>query len=347
MSKLDVVICFDYDLTLTDEYQQMPLITEKFSLFQQKYPEMKVPMDFFAISNKLQPHSEPRIGYMHQMCTDAMIIGPFAQKQLREAGKKVKLAKGIPAFFPEFKRFTEERQVNIHYHAISMGLYDMMMDSPVAPHMESIRASHFEYASDGSLLRPTVTMGPFDKIGAIIEIIKGGENSRDKLVHPSAFKFDYRNLICIGDGFSDVPKFAYVRERGGFPILVYGDGDYDKIITDPKKAEILERVLAIVPRDYSVDGPIWRMINHFIGIMKQRTCADEWDPRHFHVYRKNQLLLRRGQKAIIPFKLKECIEEHIKECGYCRMVATDQLLVIPPGEKDFFATTPEKIVKKV
>lgn len=345
---MDVVIVLDYDLTLTEEYQQIPILTQKFAELKKRYPQMDVPVDYFAkVCNPAHKHCDERIGYMYQFCKDAGVFGPDAKTQLIAAGKKVRLARGIPEFLETIKRFQSERQVNLHFNVVSMGLHDMIAESPVIPFVESVRASHFEYASDGSLLRPATTMGPFDKIGAIIEIVKGENHTRDKLVHPKAYRFDYRNLICIGDGFSDVPKFSYVRERGGFPILVYGEGDYERLISDPKKAEILERVMAIVPRDYTKDGPVWKVMNHFIDIMKQRSCGEEWDPRHFHIYRKNQLLIRRGETAIIPYKLKACIEEHLKECTYCRTIATDQLLVIKPGEKEFFATTPERVVKKI
>lgn len=340
MSDLNVVVFFDYDLTLSEEYQQMPLIKSKMDQFQARYPEMKEPIDFFAMANKHYAQYDPRIAYMYQFIKDSDIIGPGAQDALQWFGTKVKLAKGLPNFLPNFKQHHSQRGVNVDFHCISMGLHDMITRSPIAQHMSSITASHFEYDDDGTLMRPSRMIGPFDKIGAIIETVKGGTNSRDKLVHPNDYQFDYRNVICIGDGFSDVPKMCYVRERGGFSILVYPEGGYHKLIA---KKELLERVSAVVPRDYSDNGPIWNIINHFISVMKNRACGDEWDPRILHIYRKNQSLLRKDEPSILPYKLKSLVEEHLQECDYCRFVATDQLLVIKPDQKEFFATTPGKV----
>ena len=137
------------------------------------------------------------------------------------------------------------------------------------------------------------------------------------------YMFDYRNMIVLGDGTSDISQFAYARRKGSRIIGVYRHDSreaYDNIRTNKL---IQDRCNAILPRDYREDSDLWNYINQKIRIMIKRKC--NFDPELVDMERKKKIrdpvLLRR-------------VRRHVnQECDYCRGLK-EWYPVAPDGKKE-------------
>jgi hypothetical protein len=111
------------------------------------------------------------------------------------------------------------------------------------------------------------------KTRSLFEISKGSfldENKHvnvripnDKLWAP------FENIVYIGDGFSDVPAFSLVRNKGGMGIAVYDpELPNDKIEEKHKKLRTDKRTDFITAANFEVSGELYK----FLGIRCEQIC---------------------------------------------------------------------------
>ena len=104
-----IAIIFDYDLTMTEEFQQVPYLQDNFRAIQKEYDgreivnpktgekitlSIKEPADYFKLSDLWgEPHNG--VGYVQQMLYDARkgILKNFTEDGLKAAGAKVQVSR--------------------------------------------------------------------------------------------------------------------------------------------------------------------------------------------------------------------------------------------------------------
>lgn len=341
-----IAIIFDYDLTMTEEFQQVPYLQANFKTIQAEYDgrevinprtgektriSIKEPADYFKLSDLWgEPHNG--VGYVQQMLYDARkgILKNFTGEGLREAGAKVKVSPGLPGFLKELRKEWKGK-CSISYFIVSVGLEPLIEGSPIAKsgQIDEIYATKLYRLDEfwkgkkngGTYDAVSEIVTPFNKTGYAIEIAKGGRSHLNRIMKHDSYMFDYRNMFVLGDGTSDISQFAYARRKGSRIIGVYRYDSveaYDNLRTNKL---ILDRCNAIKPRNYTVGSDLWNYMNQKIKVMLERNCT--FDPEFIDMYRK---------KKIRNLKIKEIVSNHLKKCAYCNGLLDPS--ISPPDDSE-------------
>jgi phosphoserine phosphatase len=179
-------------------------------------------------------------------------------QNLQEAGKEIGslLYPGLPDFFHELRKANPHH--DIRYNIVSAGFKHLIEGSVLAPIADKIFGYTFIddlVKEDQSIDQLMGAVSPSDKVEAIVRISYGKHLNESQ--KPRKFEFPLRDSIYVGDGFTDLPSFVFVRRYGGLAICVY----------DPNEPESFERAQAfrddvdhIVPADYRKEGCLWKAV---------------------------------------------------------------------------------------
>jgi 2-hydroxy-3-keto-5-methylthiopentenyl-1-phosphate phosphatase len=322
LEKRVAIVC-DFDLTLTEQYMQIPLFEAYFDNIKDAYKGTKDkngnvikfehPSDYFKI---VDSWAEPNNGvaYVTQILTDIR-LGVFPEltnEDLKQFGSKIELAPGLPAFFSRMKK-KWENQCDIKFYIISVGFEEMIKGSAIAEHVDGIYGTKLvsRLHKLGKIDKPILDgvaniMTPFSKTKSIIEIAKGGKENIDKLMGSEEYELDYRNIITIGDGLSDVSQFAYLTNKGSLSICVYKIEDkqaFDRIMGNET---VRDRVSALLQRDYRSNSMMNQYINKNIYRIIHKECNFD-----------QSVLNREKKNKINDPKLRKVVKDHLETCSEC------------------------------
>lgn len=325
-----IVFIWDYDLTLTEEYQQVPFLQDNFKAIQKEYNGRKLvdpktgrsvtlkiekPSDYFQISDTwAKPHNG--VGYVVQLLHDAKkgLFKNFTPEGLTEAGSRVKLSPGMPEFFKKLKKEWKGK-CEIEHNIISVGLLPLIEGSHIAESGEirNIFATplfDLESFLDGKDPSSYDAMGdvisPFNKTAYTIQIAKGLKKNLDKILRHSEYASHYKKMIVIGDGGSDVSNMAYAKRKGAFCAGVFKHDSteaYERLMTN---LIVKRRIQGVLPRDYTEGSTLWTTLNEVIAFKLKWDC--DFPPEWLDQYYK--------QKITNPVA-ESTVREHLIECPDC------------------------------
>ena len=127
---------------------------------------------------------------------------------------------------------------------------------------------------------PAFCMDETMKTRAIFEITKGTFSDPDtpvnKRIDPNELKFPISNMIYIGDGPTDIPALALVRERGGLGVVVYNKNkNIEKTKRKLRQMSLDKRANLITPADFSLNGELFSFIKaHCQRILQEYRAQD-------------------------------------------------------------------------
>lgn len=204
-------------------------------------------------------------------------LANFTNKDLREFGSTLELYPGLPEFFTNLKSWFEDKfpdlDIGIEYFVISGGFEEIIRGC------ESI-SQHLK-AYWGCRLEPEKRNGPVkyikrsisftEKTRYLFEINKGlRKNATDKnpfLVNKEVTTraIPFKNMIYIGDGYTDIPCLSLVKHYGGGVYGIMHQEKIAKIRADKRRAfqDFLES-----DRTFGDYYPIYDMDNQLAGKIK-------------------------------------------------------------------------------
>lgn len=164
--------------------------------------------------------------------------------RLRALGARLQPSPGIPEFlvatraFPAAHPALAAAGITVEHYAVSTGLRPMIEGSPISPYLDGIWANTLlEHAAPPGYLRggaaapgrriplQGLVIDGTTKTRAIFEICKG--TNRDPSIEVDAplpeeqRRVPFSQMIYVADGFSDIPAFALLNDRGGRTFGVY------------------------------------------------------------------------------------------------------------------------------
>ena len=230
-----IAICYDFDKTLSPDDMQAQGFIQAVGYDNQEL--------FWRESNARAGKNDmdTNLSYMYQMIDTAEGAMVFSKKTMREYGAKVQLFPGVETWFDRIRNYGKERGVIVEHYVISSGLKEMIEGTSVAEKFEKIYASSFLYNEKGVAIWPAQVVNYTNKTQFIFRINKGIlNNCDDNILNGYTPKekrvVDYKNMIYIGDGFSDIPCMKTMQDKGGFSIGVYcGDYNTAKILLKNKR----------------------------------------------------------------------------------------------------------------
>ncbi len=139
----------------------------------------------------------------------------------------------------DFLKFLKEN--GIHNYLLSSGLKVYLDKTNIVKYFDKIYATTFTYNSEGEVIGVDNLMSDRNKVTAIKDILYSMGRQED----------DCRNVVYIGDGFTDRYAMEYVKRNGGTSIFVYKEDN-----AELKKLEAENIVSFSTFADYSENSEL-------------------------------------------------------------------------------------------
>lgn len=275
-----IALIFDFDITLSPEFQQQVL-----------FDAWGIDTDqFWDECGELAKRGyDMEHSYMRNLIDYGRRDPKFAltNEQLRDFGRSVDLyqglsrKEGLKSIFDDLKTLLQKKEfaehnIELECYCISGGLKPMIEGAFEANHLneyfKEIFACDFDEDDSGKLGYVKETVGHTIKTQKIFMIAKGVSPKNGD--HPSlvnevirSYRVPFENMIFLGDGQTDIPAFSLVNKNGGKSIAVYrevknSDGSINEertlktYLNGYKLAVEANRAEQLLPADYSSGKPL-------------------------------------------------------------------------------------------
>ncbi len=321
---------YDFDLTLSEEYQQYPIFRH-FSRKLERFYGITKPEQYW----QLCAGAELGVGYMEQIVKDAgKVFKGLTNTSMRETfAPQIQLAPGVIDWFDriaEFCKLLSEEETPIiipEHHVVSVGITPLIEGTQIGPKLDSVKSC--EFVDDGEeIYKIKNLLDPFRKIEAIKARCKGGDDKtalhRD--ISHDEYNIHYANCMVFGDGFTDSDMFRYLQQRGGIAIAVYKSGnraDFNKAA-----ASVGNSVNFVVARDYSEGTMLEEVVKQSIALI-QSACDMDYSII-------NKLLINRLPNT----ELRDLATTHLRGCTTCQERSKTRFYFGDTLEKEIDYATP-------
>ncbi len=263
MAKMTIGIMYDFDKTLcTTDMQNYSFI---------KNLGME-PGEFWKLAslNTKKNSMDKILSYMFVMVQECKKKGiKLTEEYLKSLGKDIVYFKGVQTWFERINQFGESLGVNIEHYIISSGTKEIIDGSSIAKYFKKIYACKFVYDKDTKeAIWPSMAINYTQKTQYIFRISKGAldEVDEEKLnmeIKDEARAIQYRNMIYIGDGLTDIPCMQLLKDKGGKAIALYQTQYIDKVLPLVDDG----RVNYVCAADYSSNSNLEKIVKLMIENM--------------------------------------------------------------------------------
>ena len=189
---------------------------------------------------------------------------------------KIKLYPNVFEFLRKIKKIENRTDfksygIKIYHFIISAGLKDLieevfpenLIEWTFGGRYTIIYSSEDERDQPESV--PAFCMDETMKTRSVFEIAKGTFSDQrapvNKRIRPEKLKFPFSNMIYIGDGTTDIPALALVKDRGGLGVIVYDRKKSLRTIQRKLKQMSFDyRADLIAPADFSSNSELFQFI---------------------------------------------------------------------------------------
>jgi len=282
-----IAVVYDYDQTLSPSYMQDDVVFPAFGINAEKFWKRCADL----VEGEGYDHE---LAYM-KCLLDYLSTDRPTNQQLKQLGAKMKLYKGLPEMFEEFKLDLLQEQhlaaaIRVDHFVLSSGLKILIEGSRIRPYLREAFGCEYAEDSEGRISFPKRVISHTQKTQYLFRINKGLlDMSQDVNDHmPDAIRpVPFRNMIYIGDGPTDVPCFAIMRKNGGNAIAVYNPDDPSR--SSFKKCYDLstraDRVRHIAPSDYRRGGHLRLLLEEMVREIADRILSEQKSATGFGVVR--------------------------------------------------------------
>lgn len=258
MEKTVVAICYDFDKTLAtsnmQEFSFIPNLGYTVDEFWDKCDSLAEENGSDMILNTMR--------FMIDKCKEKGI--KLTREYLYSLGKDVQFFDGVTTWFERINKYAESKDIKLEHYIISSGNKEIIEGCPIYNEFENVYGCEYLYDKEGIAYWPKRAVNYTLKTQYLFKICKGlNDSSKDDKVNEKITKkhVEFRNMIYIGDGITDVPCMTLVKEKGGTAISVYPKGDINKSIKLLKD----NRVNYACVSDYSENSEIEQLMQLIIN----------------------------------------------------------------------------------
>lgn len=254
-----IAVIWDFDKTLVNGYMQDPILSE-YNIEPKKFwHEVNDAISRYNKSGIVVNPDTFYLNYFIRKIKDGTFKG-LTNEKLKGFGTKQHFYPGIPAIFDLTKNIllpsegaslegsalqddtdgSEDHTmryaaygVQVEHYIVSTGFKKVIEGSEVYPLVEDVWGC--ELLEDGDILEVGYSVDNTSKTRALFEINKGvnakqlknrGINlSVNNKLTDDQRRVDFRNMIYIADGPSDVPAFSLIKKNGGTTFAIYPAND--------------------------------------------------------------------------------------------------------------------------
>jgi phosphoserine phosphatase len=255
---LRVAFIYDFDGTLSpgnmQEYDFIPAVGKSNAEFWEESNDISAEQD-----------ADPILTYMAKMITEAKRKGLSLKRDaFRKAGKNILFFDGVLTWFKRVNDYAASKGIEPLHYINSSGIREIIEGTEIAGEFKNIYASSFLYDDEGAAYWPAVGVNYTNKTQFIYKINKGVESVSDsKLVNmyleEEKRHVQFKHMIYVGDGTTDIPCMRLVDSQGGYAIAVHDPND-DKARHAVSRLIDEKRVSFVCPADYSEDSRMFRLV---------------------------------------------------------------------------------------
>ena len=255
MGKIKIAIMYDFDKTLCTTDMQ-------------NYGFMKdlgmEPKEFWdACGVETSKYGMDKIlSYMYMMIKKTKEKGiKMTKEYLNSLGKTVELYRGVATWFERINEFAESKGAEVEHYIISSGVKEIIEGTTIAKYFKQIYGCKFVYDENtGEAIWPAMAINFRISKGALDEQDEHKLNTDTKDNHRA---IQYRNMIYIGDGLTDIPCMQLLKDKGGKAIALYQTQYKDKILP------LIEdkRINSVCVADYSTNSTLEKTVKLMIENM--------------------------------------------------------------------------------
>lgn len=225
MKKTVVAICYDFDKTLsTDTMQSVSFV-----------PALNMtPDEFWSKTNAFEKkyQCDSTLAYLKMMVDECKARNiRFDKNFLHSLGKKIKFYPGVTTWFNRINNYAKQHNIVLEHYIISSGNKEIIEGCSIAKYFKNIFACEFLFDKSGVACWPKNLVNYTQKTQYLFRICKGATNLSDNEIinkHVTKKHVEFRNIIYLGDGFTDIPCMTLVKEKGGNSISVYSANDKEQ-----------------------------------------------------------------------------------------------------------------------
>ena len=261
-----VALIYDFDKTLCDKDMQEYSFIPNLGMNPQEF--WKETTEF---SNKEK--MDKILACMYMMLNESKKNNQNITKEyLNSLGKDINFFPGITEWFDRINKYGEKLGLKIEHYIISSGLKEIIKGTKISKHFKEIYACEFLYDENGYAIWPKISVNYTTKTQFLSRINKGVlDISNDKLLNQQTLdenrRISTKNMIYLGDGFTDIPSMRMTKENGGYAIAVYQNND-KKIVNSLLKDD---RINFYAKADYRENSEIDEFIKYILNEIAIKT----------------------------------------------------------------------------
>ena len=282
MGKITVGIMYDFDKTLcTTDMQNYDFMKNLAIAPEEFWKEASMQTKRYAMDKILS--------YMLLMIQKSKEKGyPITESYLTSLGKSVLFYRGVQTWFDRINAYGASLGVTVEHYIISSGLKKIIEGTTIAKYFKKIYACEYIYDEQTKeAIWPAMAINYTQKTQYIFRISKGTLDVTDEeklnMETPDQQRaIQYRNMIYIGDGLTDIPCMQLLKDKGGKSIALYSSGNKHKVLPLVEDGRINYVCLA----DYSVNSTLEKIVKLMIENMAILEKLKEKESRQIQIFLK-------------------------------------------------------------
>lgn len=286
-----IAIIWDFDKTLVDGYMQDPIFEEYNIDSKTFWGEVN------SLPKKILQEQGVKVNpdtiYLNQFIKYAQegVFKGLSNQKLCEYGSKQKFYPGVEDFFKETSEMLrgelyEEYDVKVEHYVVSTGFSQVIRGTSIMKYVKEVWGCELIQDEKGIISQIGYTIDNTSKTRALFEINKGIiNNSGDKdgitvntKLSYEQRRVDFKNMIYIADGPSDVPAFSVIKKNGGSTFAIYPRGNASAFAQVERLRED-GRIDMFAEADYSPDTTANMWLKHKIQELADKIIKEEKDKR--------------------------------------------------------------------
>jgi phosphoserine phosphatase len=184
---------------------------------------------------------DPVQAYLHSMLEASRagrLSEPLSRESIERVGREAVLYPGVETLFGRLREelAAQSAELALEFYVISSGLERLVAATPLRGELTQLWGCEFDYAEDGRAQHVRNVVSFTDKTRYLFQIEKGLIAPRGEVdpfavnqkIPPAHLRVPFAHMIYVGDGYTDVPCFSLVAERGGIPLAVVDPERYER-----------------------------------------------------------------------------------------------------------------------
>lgn len=260
MAKTIVAICYDFDSTLSTHEMQYWLA-----------PRLDMTIDEFWANQDKMLDTDFVLSYLWLTLDECRKKGIKVTREfLQSCGKDIEFYKGVLTWFKRLNDYAAKRDIILEHYIISTGNKEMIEGTPIYKEFKKTYGCEFLYNEKGEAFWPKFVLNGTTKTQYLFRINKGIDDDDFMEIKVNQRvenkRVEFRNMVYIGDGLTDIPCMTLVKEKGGTAIAVINElkqNIAEKLIND-------RRVNFACKADYSSGSELDKIVKLVLDTIQAR-----------------------------------------------------------------------------